>query len=900
MANLKIVLRTAFNRRSVQFRMLASASLGHIASTFTMKRKQRRKFQEERTVRLAKSSKLPEKSAGPPAWAGERFRYLNAIGIGLIVLCTLVIYAQTLQVPPIDYEDSYYLVHNPYLNVPVAFSRLSAVWSEPYFANFHPVTTTTWLVDRALADKSKPFDGLPFRIRRLFYAVIGASLLIPLYCRLGIPAILAVLGALVYAVHPIHTEVVAWLSARKDLTSLLFIALSFLAWLWARAAATPNQWRLRHALTFPLVLLGVLSKPVAVILPPLFVAYEFCSEPHAAITRWRWAEMHRHPLLTRALALTAMFLVVGGVFAVIFRSLVSRDPMHGGWLVLVPIALSLLMLAMAPPATELAAFREGSSAGVRVLGPPFAVLCMVFGAGSAWTFWAQAQVGAIKGGLTLLPTLNLAFDAMLAYAGKTLVPAYWSTSYTWSDYPYVSVKGLLGAALVSALAWTGMRLAGSPDRNRRLIAFGIFWYLTAFVPVSNLVPTSTKMADRYLFVPTAGAILALLALAAAWVPASRLKQFGVCAALVPVVALYTVWSYDRTEVWCGKTTLWNDRPHPDLSLWTGAVKTDPENTSALYNLALVYLRLKPPESDQALAYLNRALLLSEANQAKIADGKQLDISPIYQGRGDGFPARAPPLAAGDPGPAIWLQRKEAYVHAVKYFEMASQTLSGFAPSDARLFHGLADACEGQAQIDAQELAGATPEQRDSLICERDKLRSESEASMRRAREILATGNVSSSDPDYRLVWLGQGTIIFGREVGASNEEKAGYYRRALSRYQDAAALFPDDPRPFLYEGLCYERLTDMAQSTEEKRKQFALSEAALRKALTLNVASPDYSPALPLRGLAALYALMNDYPSVLDSLKKAQQADPAYAESTQLNREIQNVERYLTKQENSH
>jgi hypothetical protein len=92
----------------------------------------------------------------------------------------------------------------------------------------------------------------------------------------------------------------------------------------------------------------------------------------------------------------------------------------------------------------------------------------------------------------------------------------------------------------------------------------------------------------------------------------------------------------------------------------------------------------------------------------------------------------------------------------------------------------------------------------------------------------------------------------------------------------------------------------MAQSTEEKRKQFALSEAALRKALTLNVASPDYSPALPLRGLAALYAHMNDYPSVLDSLKKAQQADPAYAESTQLNREIQNVERYLTKQENSH
>jgi protein O-mannosyl-transferase len=169
--------------------------------------------------------------------------------------------------------------------VSAAFSSLSAVWTEPYFANFHPVTTITWLVDRALADKSKPFDGRPFRITHLIYAALGTSLLIPLYRRLGIPSILAVLGALLYAVHPIHTEVVAWLSARKDLILLIFMPLSFLAWLWARAAATPNQWRGRHTVAILLVLLAVLSKPIAVIMPALFVAYEFCSGRHASIVR---------------------------------------------------------------------------------------------------------------------------------------------------------------------------------------------------------------------------------------------------------------------------------------------------------------------------------------------------------------------------------------------------------------------------------------------------------------------------------------------------------------------------------------------------------------------------------------------------------------------------------------
>lgn len=858
------------------------------------KKQRRRKFREELAVRAGGGSPDREKSAEAAVWPGEQFRFLTVVGIALIVLCTLIIYFQTVRVPTIDYEDPYYLLENPYVNVAAPFSRLGAVWTEPYFGLFHPVTTTTWLFDRALADKSKPFDALPFRIMHLFYAALGASLLIPLYRRLGLPTILAVLGALVYAVHPIHTEVVAWLSSRKDLMSLIFIVLSFHAWLWARAASTPNQWRLRHALTILLVLLAVVSKPVAVILPALFVAYEFCSAPHAGITRWRWGQRHDYPLLTRTLALTAIFLAVGGVCAVVFRSLLPRDPMHGGWLILVSMALVPLMLAKAPPAAEWEAFHNETSAGLRILGPPIAALSVVFGAGSGWTFWAQTQVGAIKGGLTLLPTLNLTFDAMLRYAGKTLIPAGMSTSYTWSSYPYISLAGLLGAALVGALAWTGMRLAGSRDRNRRLIAFGIFWYLVAFMPVSNLVPTANKMADRYLFVPTMGAVLALLALAATWFPASHRKQFAVCAALVLVVVLYTVGSYERTEVWCGKTTLWKGRPHPDLSLWTSAVETDPENIFALNGLALVYLRFNPPEADQALGLLNRALQLGNAHQTMIAGGKQLDLAPVYQNLGEAYLAQASGLTADNPYSEVGRQKKGDYSRAVENFELASQNLSGFASSDARLFTWLADAYEGQAQMDAQELSAAPPDRRNSLVSEREELRRKSEESLRRAGEILIAGNVSSSDSAYRAVMLEQGSIIFRREVGASAEEQAGYYREALARYQQAAALFPDDPRPFLYQGLCYERLTGIAPSGEEKQKDFALGEAALHKALTLQIASPDYTPALPYRGLASLYAHMNDFHATLDALKKAQQVDPAAAASEQLNRDIQSLQQFLT------
>ena len=95
--------------------------------------------------------------------------------------------------------------------------------------------------------------------------------------------------------------------------------------------------------------------------------------------------------------------------------------------------------------------------------------------------------------------------------------------------------------------------------------------------------------------------------------------------------------------------------------------------------------------------------------------------------------------------------------------------------------------------------------------------------------------------------------------------------------------------------LSFSSFASIAQSPEEKRQRFALGEAALRKALTLNVDAPDCL-ALPYRALASLYAHVNDFQSVLDSLKNARQADPISAGSTHLDREIRNVEQFLAKE----
>ena len=591
--------------------------------------------------------KKPERPIAPeipePGWPGGHSRRILFLGAALIVLLTLVIYSQTLAVPPLDFDDSFHLVHSPYVNVAHPFVLLGAVWDEPYFGFFDPVTTTSWMLDRALADKSKPFDAVPFRVSQLFYAIVCAGLVMLVFRRLGLPAMLAALGGVIYAVHPIHTEVVAWLSGRKDLMALLFMLLSFLAYLWARAAATPGEWRVRQTATALLSLLAVLAKPVAIVIPLIFIAYEFCSERPGGVAK---------PILTRTFGLAAIFLAAGGTAALVFRGMLQGDR-HGGWLIAVAAGCTLLLVTAAPRAAGLADFLAGRGHGLRVLAPPFAMQGVVFGAGVAWTVWAQSQAGAIKGGLSLLPTLNLTFEAMLAYAGKIFVPAHMSPYYVWTRYPAMSLAGVCGALLIVGLAAIAIILAGAKDRSRRMVAFGILWYWIAFIPTSNLVPTSIKMADRYEYVPSVGAILALVALSAVFFPKERRRQMAACLALAIVAGGYTVWSFRRTRVWSG-----------DLSLWTSAVETHPDNYFALTSLGLCYLRLDPPAPERALPFLQRALEVGEGVQAGGPGERQLDVSPELEALGDAY------LAMARSAP-----RKESYTKAVEYLERGSDRKS---------------------------------------------------------------------------------------------------------------------------------------------------------------------------------------------------------------------------------
>ena len=110
----------------------------------------------------------------------------------------------------------------------------------------------------------------PFKLTNLLLHSANVGLLalwISLLLRRPVPALLA---ALMYGLHPLHVECVAWLSQRKALLSLFFALISLIAYtLYAR-----HPRRATYALCAAAFGLGCLSKPTVVPLPLLMLALD--------------------------------------------------------------------------------------------------------------------------------------------------------------------------------------------------------------------------------------------------------------------------------------------------------------------------------------------------------------------------------------------------------------------------------------------------------------------------------------------------------------------------------------------------------------------------------------------------------------------------------------------------
>ena len=196
-------------------------------------------------------------------------KYSNLLlmaGIGLIIFLVL---KTCLNNQFTNWDDPGYIKDNALIK-DISSEGIKNIFSTPIMGNYHPLTILTYAIEYSY-------------VRLEPYLYHRDSLLIHIFTTLAFfwfilllthKPIVATITALLFGLHPMHIESVAWVAARKDVLYGLFYAGSCIFYLYYIRSNAKKKWT-NYILSFLLFTGSILSKPVAVSLPITLFLIDF-------------------------------------------------------------------------------------------------------------------------------------------------------------------------------------------------------------------------------------------------------------------------------------------------------------------------------------------------------------------------------------------------------------------------------------------------------------------------------------------------------------------------------------------------------------------------------------------------------------------------------------------------
>jgi protein O-mannosyl-transferase len=235
----------------------------------------------------------------------------------ILILLAFLPYLNTL-VNGFVYDDRQQILQSPYVHSFRYLGRIfsSTVWSfegaQGVSNYYRPLMTFAYLISY------KIFGLLPFGFH-LMNLVLHAGVVLLLFAvteHLFQDRLLSLMAAGLFALHPIHSESVAWIAAITDLELSFFFLLTFL--LYLRLGDTPREARLSwppYVLMLLSYSLTLLSKEQALVLPAIAIVYEHFYRTDRATSRLRDKWPRYLPLCLLAAAYIAFRRFALGGFA---------------------------------------------------------------------------------------------------------------------------------------------------------------------------------------------------------------------------------------------------------------------------------------------------------------------------------------------------------------------------------------------------------------------------------------------------------------------------------------------------------------------------------------------------------------------------------------------------------
>ncbi len=208
----------------------------------------------------------------------------------LIVVVALVAFAPLMRCQFTDWDDPDTIWANPHFR-PATLASVGHYWRHAEGELYIPLTYTMWGGLSHLGQATEPNgsvgpDARTYHAANLIAHVATALAAFALLRRLLRNDWAACAGALLFALHPVQTETVAWASGMKDLLAGFFVIVA----LWQYVAWVEQRRRSRYVIALLAMALGMLCKPTAVVMPllALFIDLLLLHRPLRVAARSVW------------------------------------------------------------------------------------------------------------------------------------------------------------------------------------------------------------------------------------------------------------------------------------------------------------------------------------------------------------------------------------------------------------------------------------------------------------------------------------------------------------------------------------------------------------------------------------------------------------------------------------
>jgi cytochrome c-type biogenesis protein CcmH/NrfG len=192
----------------------------------------------------------------------------------LIVAACAIVYGQVVGFDFINIDDRAYVWENPAVQSGLNGRSIAWAFSTFHSANWHPLT---WLSHMLDAQMFGPWAGGHHLTNVVLHTLNSVLVFLVLRFMTGCVWKSGIV-ALLFAVHPVHVESVAWVAERKDVLSTMFWLLAMLAYIRYARVSGSNTIFGSWMKMWPVVILfalGLMAKPMLVTLPFVLVLCDY-------------------------------------------------------------------------------------------------------------------------------------------------------------------------------------------------------------------------------------------------------------------------------------------------------------------------------------------------------------------------------------------------------------------------------------------------------------------------------------------------------------------------------------------------------------------------------------------------------------------------------------------------